>query len=393
MTEELLATHEILSLFEKSKSLADQIFDNLSGVFVNLEANGNILRANRNFSNHLHIHHEDALGTNISVLFSPQLWPQFESRLREVAEGRAASVEFELPIATEKGKERSYLWQISPTVAPASMKKFAVYTCIGRDISDVKDALAKAVTFAKDLELAKTMQDLLLPRKHEFITERFCMAATYKAAAIAGGDYWWFDSIDDDKLWIMIGDVTGHGVGPAMVTSMISGCVETLNASRIAGQANIDLPTILTNINHQLCRLHDRPYCMTATAVEIDFKLDVIHIWGAASPPVCLLQKDGEVDFLCEPSGPMGTDGYRLVKAEIPFLPGHRILMMTDGVFEAKNEKNRQFGMRSIKKFMEKSKSQSATATRDELFMQLENWRGEIPADDDITFVVLDRLK
>lgn len=396
MTEELVATHQIISLFERSKSMSDEILDSLSGIFVNIDARGRILRANRTLAESLGLKFEDCLGSDFSKLFTPQNWEIFQANLLAVNTTSAnSSEEFELAIQTSDLGARSYLWQISPL---RPNKKYEediwVYTCVGKDVTEVKEALATVVSMGKDLELTKAMQDLLLPASNEFATNEIELAASCVSAATSGGDLWWIDKVSEKKVWIVVGDVTGHGAGSAMVTSMISGCIETLKAARNSGLIRLDLPMLIAGMNQRLCGLSGRPYWMTVTAIEIDMEKYLVNWWGAASPPIFVYKKEIGTDVLSQASSHIGeSEQVALASGTFPFDVGDRILILTDGVSEAKNPKGVQYGLRRVASLLQKTTAMNARELRAELVKVLDAWWAGAAPEDDTTFVIVDRKK
>jgi serine phosphatase RsbU (regulator of sigma subunit) len=77
---------------------------------------------------------------------------------------------------------------------------------------------------------------------------------------------------------------------------------------------------------------------------------------------------------------------------ECPFAPGDRMLLFTDGVLELKNSRNREFGIKNVAKFLQNIGSRSTEQVRDDLVAHLEQYRETVPADDDITLVIVDRI-
>jgi serine phosphatase RsbU (regulator of sigma subunit) len=385
MTDELLATHQILSLFERSKFMSDQILDNLSGLFANLTAQGQILRANGQLASLVGLSLEDVLNTNLNVLFTESDWPVFQAHVKTVSESGKPSPEFELSIGTG-AQVRSYLWQILPLVVQKRAIDDQVFTCTGRDVTAVKQALA----LAKDLELSKAIQTLLLPKFTELSTPRFELAAIYEPATTIGGDFWWMESIGDEKIWIIVGDVTGHGAAAAMVTSMVAGSIRSLVSNTPPEQLN--LTKMLSGINQCLYGLEGQPYWMTATALEIDLGRGQVSWWGAAMPPLFVQTAQGKIDVISKMSAHLGTDSEDdFESGQFAFQVGDRLLALTDGVFEATGPTGTQYGIRRVDQFLRSVEKLPVYKVRDELIKSVYAWSGDQIPEDDITFVLFER--
>ena len=89
----------------------------------------------------------------------------------------------------------------------------------------------------KDLEVTHAVQSLILPKQDTFTSDQVKLASFYKAAGQSGGDWWWYD-VDKERgvLTIVLGDVTGHGAGPAMISAVVAGIFQGFNVTRKPGQ-------------------------------------------------------------------------------------------------------------------------------------------------------------
>ncbi|MEJ7598947.1 MAG: two-component regulator propeller domain-containing protein [Kofleriaceae bacterium] len=74
----------------------------------------------------------------------------------------------------------------------------------------------------RDLELTGAVQNGFLPDNNEISTTRFRLCSAYRPAESCGGDWWWHERLSGGRHLIMVGDVTGHGPGPAMVTAAVA---------------------------------------------------------------------------------------------------------------------------------------------------------------------------
>lgn len=371
--------------------MSDEIFDSLAGVFLNLNKNADILRSNKALASELQMEHEDVLGINMSKLFSGEAWQEFDLQFQKLVSDEAKIVEFELPLKVGSGQFRDFLWQISQMNARHGGRHEPIFTCIGRDISEVKSALSKVVSMAKDLELAEAVQNLLLPTQPELVTPTVSMAAYYKSASISGGDFWSFDFVNQNTIWILVGDVTGHGAGSAMVTAMVAGCVRTLKFVAEAGGIKIDLPMVISSINQNLLNISGQPYWMTLVAAEIDLSKNSLTWWGAGAPDIFSLPQNGEVHLLSDISSPLGAGPCNLSTGQSSFGKGHRLLLFTDGVTEIENEAGVQLGTRRLRKFMKETEGSTIPEARSRLLELLDKWGGKAAAKDDITFLFIDR--
>jgi serine phosphatase RsbU (regulator of sigma subunit) len=301
-------------------------------------------------------------------------------------------IDFEQVILSHSGASKDYHWQISPMKTHVSANENVVYTCIGKDVSEIKLASARIAAAAKDLELVDTLQKLILPANDEIITDHLRVAASCISAAISGGDCWFFEWTNNGALRILIGDVTGHGTGPAMVTALVAGIVGSAKYFDPTGQGQFPVDQLLTMIGERLGKLPGQPYWMTASAIEIDLAKHELKWWSAGGAPVLVVSATGEVHFLSEASSPLGSLGRDVASGRIDFKSGDRVLLMTDGVAETQNSKGKTWNNRLQKDFMLSSLTLSASQARDKLLDALEAWRDGSPLRDDTTFVFVEAL-
>lgn len=385
MNKDLLATHQIVSLLERSKTVTDRILDQLPGLFLATDARGLILRANISVSALLDVPHEDIAGKHVSELFKPATWQKFQEPLQSVIEGTHPSMEFELVIDRAENV-RSYFWQIHAMMIRASDgSEIKLYAIHGRDITDLKVALSSVAVLGKNMELAKAVQNLILPRSSTHISPGFKFAAHYEPAEVTGGDYWWFD-FKNGKPFLLVGDVTGHGAGSAMVTSLISGTINTLKRVK----PNYEIREIFELVNANLLGLEGQPYWMTLFSLEVDVENRQLDWIGAAAPPVFHMRKDGKIDVYLEMSSHLGTPNLKLAHGSAKFEPGERVLVFTDGVFEMQGPEDRTLGLRGTQKALLRTLGQPIEEARVMIDNHLKNWRGKIPLADDAAFFVVD---
>lgn len=151
-------------------------------------------------------------------------------------------------------------------------------------------ALLKVVTQLKSrtdelLELSAAVQTLFLPSRNDFENRKCRLHGFYRAAEKCGGDWWWY-KIHEQRVQIIVGDVTGHGPGPAMMTASIASYLRALQS--IFGTRQMS--DILAALNKQVLDLADGTtqfrHCMSLAAVEVDFSTMTLHAWFAAAPMV-----------------------------------------------------------------------------------------------------------
>ena len=206
-------------------------------------------------------------------------------------------------------------------------------------------------------------------------------------SAVAG-DFYDFLSVDEKHVGILVADVTGHGVPAALIASMLK--------VAFAGQAAHahDPARVLTGLNRALCGKFEEHF-VTAAYLFADLEKSLLHYSSAGHPALMLTSRAaGEVREIEENGLMLGMfpeAAYSSV--EIRVSPGDRCLLYTDGVFEAKNAAQEEFGKSRCKEFLESHRDIPATRFANELLDNIASFSGHDTAraqDDDITLLVLD---
>ncbi|MEK6579549.1 MAG: GAF domain-containing SpoIIE family protein phosphatase, partial [Bdellovibrionota bacterium] len=237
----------------------------------------------------------------------------------------------------------------------------------------------------KDLELAGAVQNLLLPKENAFLSDHIKMASYYKTATQSGGDWWWFSQDEGIRAKALVGDVTGHGAGSAMMTSAISSSYRTLS---ILGQVE-DIPKVFKILNTNILDIGSDTYSMTMSAVELDSTTNELRFWNAGAPPIFILKPDGTVETIVERSTPLGTEEFQMASRKIQLQKGTRIFIFTDGLYEFTYE-GKNYGRKKLQALFVETRNLSIEAARDKIAAHVNSLIGKSVLEDDMTFVLLD---
>ncbi len=237
-----------------------------------------------------------------------------------------------------------------------------------------------------ELQIARQIQASTLPQQLPKLAE-LDIAARYVPMTSVAGDFYDFLADGPKSLGVLIADVAGHGVGAALIASMV----------KVAFAAQFehvrDPAKLLSEVNIALCGKFEEQY-VTAAYVYIDCQRNVVTYAGGGHPPLMLASRaDGSVRRV-EENGPIlgmfAEAPYSSV--EIPFRPGDRLFLYTDGAFEAMNSSNEEYGKGRVEQFLKSHLTMSPDALSTAFLADLSHWSGHSQGgqDDDITFVVLD---
>lgn len=243
------------------------------------------------------------------------------------------------------------------------------------------------VTLNKELDIARQIQASTLPRE----VPRFSgldIAARYAPMSAVAGDFYDFLVVDDKRVGILVADVTGHGVPAALIASMLK--------VAFAGQAenSANPARVLSGLNRALCGKFEEHF-VTAVYVFVDLASGVMRYAGAGHPPLLFApSSNGGVDSIEENGLMLGLfPSAEYNSAEIRFRPGDRCLLYTDGLFEATNATQEEFGKERVGQFLETQRSLPAKRVAAALLDEISRWSGHAAGrrqEDDITLLVLD---
>lgn len=235
-----------------------------------------------------------------------------------------------------------------------------------------------------ELELASGIQKRLCPTSR-LAVPGFDFAGAYHSAFATCGD--WFDYLppNDGRFGIVIGDVSGKGMGPAIVAT------ETRAILRSVALFTSDLGEILTHCNQQLFNdLADFRF-VTLFFAQIDAATRCLSYVGAGHRAF-IVDKNGHHRFLESTCVPLGFEERLTVAAspKIQLWPGDVLVSLTDGVEEATSAEGEAFGIERVLDIVRRSRGDSAEKIADRLiYDSVVEFTQDATQDDDFTAIVL----
>jgi len=237
------------------------------------------------------------------------------------------------------------------------------------------------------LEIARRIQSSILPQNIPTLAG-LEIAARYAPMSAVAGDFYDFLGVDERHIGILVADVTGHGVPAALIASMLK-----IAFAGQAAQAH-NPERVLAGLNGALCGKFEAHF-VTAAYLFVDLEKCLLRYSAAGHPPLMLASRAAANVREIEENGlmlgmfPQAT--YSSV--EIRFSPGDRCLVYTDGLFEAKNAAQEEFGKSRCKEFLETHRDVPASRFASALLESVAGFSGHGSAraqEDDITVLVLD---
>ena len=239
-----------------------------------------------------------------------------------------------------------------------------------------------------DVHLASQVQKLLFPKSSPVCTW-CCMGVKFRMANGLGGDYFDFITLPDNCQLIMIGDVTGHGLGASVVMSLLYGFIHRASINQCdALKIAVDLNEFLEKFASR-SKKFDHYFSTTFFCGIIDPETLCMHYVSAGHPPP-LVRRAGDILDLRTTAPPLGffVDP-EIGMATFQFEKFDRMLLFTDGITETSDLKGELFGRERLKKVLFKDEADHISFL-DYLFAELEKFNGSTPPNDDCTAICID---
>ncbi len=263
---------------------------------------------------------------------------------------------------------------------------FADQIAIGVENSRLIQESIEKERLSREFEIAQQMQKKLLPKVLPS-SEKFEISALSVPAFEVGGDYYDFVAHDDGNLSVVIADVSGKGISAAFYMAEIKGIFQSL------AKIYPNPVEFLIKVNDTIFGHIDRKFFITLVYAYFDLRESTIELARAGHlPPVFV--RNGKAKFL-KSSGL----GVGLVKSEVfgKFIKpvklklneGDLLILYSDGVIEAMNESNEEFGYERFEKLIEKICRKSSEEIVGEIFNEVENYQKGTKQIDDITILVV----
>ena len=256
---------------------------------------------------------------------------------------------------------------------------YACCVCLEHFSADERERLEM------ELELSTKVQQALLPQQIIEIPGME-VAAFSRPAAIVGGDYFDFYHFHDGAYGLLIGDVAGHGMAASMIMASLQASLRILVPEYDEPQQ------VMQRLNHlfyhninmtnfvSLFLAHFDPWTRRLTYSNAGHNPPLLYRHAADSePPIVWLQPTGAAIGLVEEA--------IFTKAAVTLAPGDILLLYTDGVTEAMDEKGEEFGPQRLVEVVQQHADRPVQGLVSHLRRSIQNFTGGRSLADDTTIV------
>ncbi len=251
-------------------------------------------------------------------------------------------------------------------------------------IAETKSAIAAKEKAESELKIAGQIQKSFLPDSFENSCN-LDIYADMKPAKEAGGDLYDMLTLNDGRLCLAIGDVSGKGMPAALFMS------RAITAIHSASAVTSSLPEIASSINKELCR--NNPLCTFLTLQLLAFNPndDTFSILNCGHNPPLISNSDSSEFLNLNPNSVLGVfDEIQFKEQYFKLHNNQQLLLYTDGITEAINIDGLFFGEKqTIKLALESFRKKSSRDAVNCILQTLQNFQGKAPQADDITLIIV----
>lgn len=237
-----------------------------------------------------------------------------------------------------------------------------------------------------EFKVARDMQAQMLPDTYPEI-EGIQISAKSVPTTEVGGDFYDFLQLQDGRLGIVVGDVSGHGVAAAMVMTAALGAV------RFAAEEKECTHEVLNMVNFRLNKDIQNHMFVALFYGILDPKTRKLYYTNAGQTMPFLL-RNGEIDFLPQaektdrfPLGIVKATVYEQLSIELQ--PGDMLIHYTDGIVDVMNGSHETYGFDRLSESIKQNASLPPSELIDKLIAEMSEYGGDSNIEDDVTLVVL----
>ena len=237
-----------------------------------------------------------------------------------------------------------------------------------------------------ELAVASQIQDQLLPGEIPVI-EGYSLEAFQIQCRQVGGDLYDVARLDDGRILLLLADVSGKGMGAALLASNILASFRAFYNTK-----DFELLDATCGVSKQLLTFTRPGDFATLFIGLLEPDTNSLQYINAGHNPPLVIRSDGRTEYLNASGMPIGVMHFDVWEEEsVDFLAGDSIFVFTDGIPEAFNSRDEQFGDERLEKLAIEYAGQSPKEFTDSIMAEVDKFIGEFPRSDDITMMVLRR--
>ena len=251
----------------------------------------------------------------------------------------------------------------------------------------LEDVRVKA-QLEREMSLARTVQETLSPGREALQVGPLRIAGVVVSMDACGGDWWFRAPLDEQRVAIGIGDVTGHGLSTALVaTSATSGFASAMTM-REPDQLNSQV--LISALNITLAHLGRGEYQMSSALAVVDTQTGFIDYAAGGHPAACVYNRVSGQFASLPARGPLlgASVASQYSSRQAQLRPGDIVVWYSDGLTEARDGAGKLYGTQRLSATVQSNSQLSAEGLRDAILADVRAFSAGQPQRDDITVVV-----
>lgn len=261
----------------------------------------------------------------------------------------------------------------------------ASQTAISVENARLYEAEAEKLKLDRDLENARQMQESLLPMAIPFI-EQLDISGKMIPAMHVGGDYFDVIKASNDKIFVIIGDVSGKGLAASFYMSKLQ------TMMKIYCTSDISPKDLLIEVNKRIYKSIEKNWFITVSVALFNLKNNTVEFCRAGHTPLLVNSNNSLREY--QPKGiGVGIEKGDIFKASleqisIPLNKDDVFILYSDGLTEAMNTSDELFGIERLKAIVKNSNIMSSFQIQKNLLDSIHSYRDGKEINDDLTLVI-----
>lgn len=238
----------------------------------------------------------------------------------------------------------------------------------------------------KELQMARDIQQSLLPKENPRLPGAEIAGLSHPAREV-GGDYYDFIELGEDHLGVVIADVSGKGVPASLLMSNIQATL------RVQVVTSTSVKDCIAEANTALHKSTEADKYATLFCGILDTNEKTFTCTNAGHNSPMLISQDGSCRRLETGGIVLGMLPQMPYQEErIQLRPGDLLLMFSDGITEAMNDREEEFGEERLLKLLAENRSLSPEPLLEKIVAEVSTFTGDTPQQDDMTLVAIKLL-
>jgi len=242
--------------------------------------------------------------------------------------------------------------------------------------------------FEQEVKLARRIQVALLPAENPEVAGLEIHGGNIPSRGVSGDYYQVVERPDTNEVALIVADVSGKGIGASLLTGYVDALVNAYLGE------NLEPADIFNRVSPQMNAKTPVESFATAFLGILSTDTGALRFASAGHDPTILVRSDGETELLMPTGMPLGLiPEATYTAAEARLEPGDSLVMYTDGITEAANPEQEEFGRERLIKVCREHHAESPIALASSIEAVVDTFVEGVPYHDDRTLVIVRRLR